>query len=199
VLRGFEETTILPFGGALDQLQLDSGTIVPLTYVPPFPIYPPETSWMHEPKTEIPALVLNEKGNGSRIAFLAADLDRRFARDHLPDHGDLLANLARWATRDQFPLTVSGPGFLDCHLYKQSGRFILHIVNLTNAGTWRQPVDELIPVGPVQVKVRVPSGLSSLTVRLLVAQTQTRTKARDGWIAFEMKSILDQEVAVLAL
>jgi hypothetical protein len=33
---------------------------------------------------------------------MPADLDRRFGRDNLPDHGDLLANLVRWASKTQF-------------------------------------------------------------------------------------------------
>jgi hypothetical protein len=77
-------------------------------------------------------------------------LDRRFARDNLPDHGDLLANLIRWAAKDDIPLAVEGPGLVDCHLYRQPGRLILHLVNLTSAGTWRQPVHELIPIGTLR-------------------------------------------------
>jgi hypothetical protein len=46
VLRGFEETDLLPYGGTLTALKLDSGVSVPLTFVPPFPVLPPETAWM---------------------------------------------------------------------------------------------------------------------------------------------------------
>jgi len=169
VLRGFEDTDILPFGGWLDQLIVDEGALVPLTFIPPFPIYPPETSWMREPKTNIPGLVLNTRPSGGRIAYLPADIDRRFARDNLPDHGDLLANIVRWAAKDAFPLTVAGPGFIDCHLYRQTGRAILHLVNLTNAGTWRQPVHELIPVGPLTVRIKLPQDVPGRKVRLLVS------------------------------
>ena len=35
---------------------------MPLTFVPPFPTYPPETSWMRQPTTDIPGLVLSEHG-----------------------------------------------------------------------------------------------------------------------------------------
>jgi hypothetical protein len=34
------------------------GAAVPLTYVPPFPTDPPETSWMREPTTSMPGLIL---------------------------------------------------------------------------------------------------------------------------------------------
>jgi hypothetical protein len=102
VLRGFDETDILPFGGLLGPLRAESRAIVPLTFIPPFPVYPPETAWMRQPQTNIPALILNRSANGGRVAFMPADLDRRFGRDNLPDHGDLLANLVRWASKTQF-------------------------------------------------------------------------------------------------
>jgi len=197
VLRGFEETDLLPFGGTLEPLKVDSGAQVLLTYVPPFPIYPPETAWMREPKTGIPGLILNTTARGNRVAFVPADLDRRFSRDNLPDHGNLLANLVRWAVKDELPLVVEGPGLIDCHLYHQPGQVILHLVNLTNAGTWRQPVHELIAVGPLRVRVRLPEGVRSKKVRLLVSDRVISAAASNGWRRFELHSLLDHEMAVL--
>ena len=137
VLRGFEETDILAFGGVLEELTLSESAAVPLTFVPAFPIYPPETSWMRERETTIPGLVLSTQPNGARVAYLPADLDRRYGRDRLPDHGTLLANVVRWAVKDALPLRIGGPGLIDCHLYRQPGRLILHLVNLTSAATGR--------------------------------------------------------------
>ncbi|MBI4622710.1 MAG: beta-galactosidase [Verrucomicrobia bacterium] len=197
MLRGFDETDILPFGGTLEPLKLDSDAQVLATFVPPFPAFPPELSWMREPKTDIPALVLHEKSGAGRVAFLPADLDRRYARDNLPDHANLLANLIRWTARDDIPLAVEGPGLIDCHLYQQPGRVILHLVNLTSAGTWRAPVEEFIPVGPVRVRVKLPENVRARRVRLLVGNETPRPASEAGWIRFELKSILDHEVAVI--
>ena len=196
VLAGFDETDILPFGGTLEPLTVSEKAKVLLTFIPPFPMFPPETAWMREPRTNIPGLVLNESG-GSRVAYLPADIDRRFAIDNLPDHGDLLANLVRWAAKGTLPLEVTGRGLIDCELYQQPGRVILHLVNLTSAGTWRAPVHELIPVGPLQVKVRVPQGIRPKTLKMLVSQENRATAAEDGWVQFEVKSVLDHEVIVL--
>ena len=81
---------------------VDADAIVPLTFVPPFPTYPPETSWMRQPKTDIPGLVLSEHG-ASRVAYMPADIDRRYAREHLPDHARLIANVVRWARGRHHP------------------------------------------------------------------------------------------------
>jgi hypothetical protein len=194
VLRGFEETDILPYGGTLSPLRLAPGTLAPLTYVPPFPTYPPETAWMRQPKTDIPGLVLSEHGK-SRVAYMPADIDRRYEREHLPDHGNLLANVVRWAVADQIPLAVEGPGLIDCHLYKQESRLILHLVNLTSANTWRAPVEELISVGPIKVKLRVPGQPG--TARLLVSNASRPATVAQGMATVEVGNILDHEVLVI--
>jgi len=148
--------------------------------------------------TAIPALVVSERAQGARIAYLAADLDRRYQRELLPDHANLLANLVRWAARDTIPLAVRGAGLIDCHLYRQPGRMILHLVNLTSAGTWRSPMDELIPIGPVRVRIKLSDGVAGRTARRLVSPGAPPLAVRQGWAEFELKSILDHEVVVLS-
>jgi hypothetical protein len=197
VLRGFEETDILAFGGSLSPLKVDPGATVPLTFVPPFPTYPPETAWMRTPVTDIPGLVLSEHGR-ARVAYVAADVDRRYASEHLPDHAVLLANLVRWAAGDKLPLRVDGPGLIDCHLYRQPpGRTILHLVNLTSEATWRAPLDELIRVGPFTVKVQLGSRPSRPVARLLVSGI-VRPVALEGTMGVvTVDAIVDHEVIVI--
>ncbi len=78
VLAGFEATD-LPFGGRLERVAVDAGATVPLTYIAPFPIYPPETAWMpSEAETGLPALVLNERPGQGRVVYLPASLDHAF-------------------------------------------------------------------------------------------------------------------------
>ncbi|HZL80220.1 MAG TPA: beta-galactosidase [Candidatus Limnocylindrales bacterium] len=194
-LRGFDETDLLPFGGALETLRVDSGAKVLATFVPPFPMFPPEQVLMSEPRADMPGLIVNEAGG--RVAFLPADLDRRFCRDNLTDHANLLANLVRWAARDNFPLHVEGAGFMDCHLYQQKNKLILHLVNLTNAGTWRGPVDELIRVGPLSVRMQLPDGVRGNRIQLLVSKASTKAAVKNGWLHFDVPTILDHEVAVI--
>ncbi len=196
-LEGFDETDILPFAGRLEVVRVAGTAVVPLTYVPPFPIYPPETAWMRHPTSNVPALVLNEH-RGGRVAYLAADIDRCFGRDNLPDHADLLANLVRWTSRDRIPLRVKGPGLIDCHLYRQPGRLILHLVNLTSAGTWRAPIHELIPVGPLIVHLPFPDVHEIITVRSLVSGNELASRIEAGWVVCTVPSIVDHEVIVVS-
>src|SRR5262249_15091791 len=121
-----------------------------------------------------------------------------FARENLPDHGDLLADLVRWAAGDTIPLEVQGPGLIDCHLFNQFGRIIVHLVNLTNAGTWRAPVEELISIGPFRISVKLPRGRRGGEIRALVSGRNLAGIVKEGWVTFEIKSITDHEVVVIA-
>lgn len=196
VLKGFDETSILAFGGMLEKLRTEESGGVVLTFIPGFPVYPPETSWMRQPNTDIPALVVRGTERGGRVAYVAADVDRRYARDLLPDHATLLANTVRWAAKGRLNLTVEGPGFVDCHLYRQQNRLILHVVNLTNTNAWRAPVDELTPAGPLKVRVRLPRGIRGVSARLLVRGTAAPVTVSKGWLAFTVPVIRDHEVVV---
>jgi hypothetical protein len=151
---------------------------------------------MRTRRTEIPAVVINYVGKG-RIAYLPAEIDRLFANYNFPDHGDLLANVVRWAAGDSIPLDVRGAGLVDCELYRQENRLILHVLNLTSAGTWRAPMQELIPIGPLQIKIRVPDKLQASKFKTLVTRDQLDGRIESGWASFELKKILDHEVVVI--
>jgi hypothetical protein len=70
-------------------------------------------------------------------------------------------------------------------------------VNLTSAGTWRAPVHELIPVGPLKVAVRLPVGINGRNARSLVSEDRLAPEVREGWAHFEIPSILDHTVVVI--
>ena len=198
VLAGFEETDILPFGGRLERVRLDARSVAPLTLIPPFPIYPPETAWMREMDSGEAALVVSEGEGQGRVAYLPTSLDHAFARHNLPDHGDLLANLIRWAADGRIPLSVVGPGLLDCHLYHQEDRLVLHLVNLSHPGAWRAPLHELVPLGPFEIAVQLPASVEGRTVKTLVAEQTSPLTVENRWARFEVAWIVDHEVLVIA-
>ena len=198
ILKGFEETDILPFGGLLEPKRVEAGTEVLTTYIPQFPTYPPEKAYMRTPKTDIPAIVVRTGSGGGRVVFIPADIDKQFGLLNLPDHADLLTNAVRWAAKEDFPLRVEGAGLLDCHVYEQPGRLIVHMVNLTNAATWRQPLDELISIGPFKLTVKLPAGVSGKKGQLLVSGRPVTLGVRSGSVTFDLESIQDHEVIVIS-
>jgi hypothetical protein len=193
-VQGFEGTDILAFGGTLQRVHTRPGAVAPATYVPAFPIYPPEFSWMREPATDIPAIVAQERPEGGRTLYLAADVDRTYGARRLPDHGLLLANAARWAA-GELPLCVEGLGYLACTLYRQEGRLILHIVNLSGANEWPAYVEEHLPVGPLRVGVRWDAGAPTRAL-LRVAGGEAALQMADGRAWIELERVVDHELVV---
>lgn len=198
ILKGFELTDILPFGGMLYPLKTDPGTEVPATFIPAFPIYPPETAWMRIPATDIPGLIIRTMPEGNRIVFMPADIDRQFARYNLPDHGNLLKNIFRWMLDDKIPVEIKAPGLIDCHLYRKEMSLIFFAVNLTNSASWRQPVHELIPCGPVEINMKIPEDMSVKNVKLLVSGKEILPSVHGKQIGFVIENVLAHEVAVLS-
>ncbi|HRW07094.1 MAG TPA: hypothetical protein P5121_18450 [Caldilineaceae bacterium] len=195
VLTGFGTTDILPFGGRLEVVEPAHDTVTPLHWIPPFPIYPPEFAWMRRQSSEHPALVLQTNAAGGRIAYLPADIDRCYARYNLPDHGDLLANIVRWAAGDTLPLRIEGEGLVDCHLYQQEGRLILHLVNLTATG--QIPVETHTTIGPLHIDLHCPIDVAGTTAQLLVAGQAIAVERTDEWVHCVVPTVLDHEVLVV--
>jgi hypothetical protein len=72
---------------------------------------------------------------------------------------------------------------------------VLHLVNLTNSGAPLAPLHELVPVGPL--KVRVKQNVNGGKVRLLVSGESIESTLGGGWIGFKIPGVTDHEVAIL--
>jgi len=179
------------FRRRVEVVRAEPDALVPLTFVPDSPQSPPENVWMREPRTAIPGLVLPRAADRGRVAYLPADLDRCFGRDRIPDHGRLVASLVLWTSRRPMPVSVEGPGLLDVHLYRQPGRLVLHVVNLTNPAAFRPYATELHPVGPLRVRVAKPDDLAPARARRLVAGGEAPCAKQDEWLEVTLASVLD--------
>jgi hypothetical protein len=131
------------------------------------------------------------------VAFLPADIDRLYARNNLPDHAALLANLVRWAANGAIPLEVKGRGLFDCNLYTQPGRVIAHVVNLTATGRIPVTHDDMVPAGPLKFNVRLPAGVKGRSVRMLVAGRNAAHELASRWARITIPRLLDHEVLVI--
>jgi hypothetical protein len=109
----------------------------------------------------------------------------------------LLRNAVDWATNEEPPATVRGPGLLDVAVWRQAGSLTLHIVNLTNPMAMRGSYREFVPVGPQRVRIRVPEGRKAGEVRLLVSGRLVSPRRRNGAIELEIPSIELHEVVAV--
>ena len=90
----------------------------PLTVVPSYPDLPMEEVYPRIAHTDIPGVYVRQVGRG-RVVYFPWDIDRTFWEVMSPDHGTLLRNAVAWATNEEPPLTVKGPGVLDVALWSQ--------------------------------------------------------------------------------
>lgn len=200
VLAGLDAADTIPFGGYLPVVGVEADSRVLATFIPDFPIYPPETSWMREPRTELPALVTREAASGGRLAWFVADLDRCFAREDQFEHALLFANAIRWALGGHSPVVAleGGHGVITPSLYRQGARQILHLNNrlLLSRVPGRQY--DLIPVGPIRLRLPIPSSATPPARISLRVSGQSITPELDGThLAFTVDQVLDHEVAVI--
>ena len=107
------------------------------------------------PRTEIPQVYLREIGAG-RVVYFPWDIDRVFWEVLGVDHGTLMRNAVTWATNEEPPVQVTGPGVLDVTVWRQKASMTVHLVNLTNPMMMKGPFRELLPVGPQDVVVYMP-------------------------------------------
>ncbi|TBL79351.1 alpha-amylase family protein [Paenibacillus thalictri] len=196
VLNGFEQTDILPFGGKLQRVQAADWLNAAATYIPSYPIYPPEFSWVREQRTDIPVMLAGENPFGGRIFYFAGDIDRCYGRTYLPDLGDLLAGAVKWASAGTMPLKVEGPGYLDCQLYRQTGRLIVHVVNLSGTQQTAGYVEDYLPVGPITVSVKL-DGSEPACAAMKVSGLEVKPVIADGWATVRLDTLTDHEMIIL--
>jgi hypothetical protein len=170
----------------------------PLTVVPSYPDLPMEEVYPRIAHTDIPRVYVRQVGRG-RVVYFPWDIDRTFWEVMSPDHGMLLRNAVAWATNEEPPLTVKGPGVLDVALWSQKNSVTAHLVNLTNPMMMKGPFREIIPIGAQKVRIRVPKGRKAAGAKLLVANQAVAISSRGDSIEVLVPSIKVHEVVAIDL
>jgi hypothetical protein len=195
IFAGFENTDMLPFGGGI-YMVASSGVMQPQgSFIPSFPIYPPEYAWIRTEEPDTHPIWTGTMPSGARVVYFAGDNDRAYGRNLLPDHAQLLTNAIRWASDNDFPLEVEGTGHLDCKVYRQDDRLIIHIVNITGKNRIGY-VEENLPVGPIKVSVKA-DGISARKATLRVSGKTVPVKHQGDRLSFTVDKVEDFEMAVI--
>jgi hypothetical protein len=75
----------------------------------------------------------------------------------------------------------------------------VHLVNLTNPMMMKGPLREIIPIGPLRVRVRLPAGTRARQVRLLTAGTAPRVEDDRGVLTVSVPAVDVHEVVAIDL
>ena len=200
LLRGLEDAPRIIHGvWRVNVAAHDASYKSPLTLIPSYPDLPMEKVYPRQPRTNIAQVFLNELPGGGRVAYFPWDIDRTYWEVLAVDHGKLLRNAVDWATNEELPVTVTGPGVLDVTLWRKRNSVTVHLVNLSNPMMMKGPVRELLAVGSQRVRIRLPQGFEARGVKLLVAGSAPDFHVTGGWIEVAVPSVLDHEVVAVDL
>jgi hypothetical protein len=77
---------------------------------------------------------------------------------------------------------------------------VLHLVNAYQRRhlTWPHRRTYLIPIGPLEVRVKLPEDAKGHAAQSLVSGARIAAGVKHGWAVFELKSILDHKVIVIS-
>jgi Hypothetical glycosyl hydrolase 6/Beta-galactosidase trimerisation domain len=195
ILDGFTNTGWLP--GAEYHIPLAPVADPVLTVVPGFTAYPPELAYPPTPQTNVPVVVLREQGT-SRLAYISSDIERSMWVSGDIDLSRLLRNTVKWILRDEQPVTIQGPGFIENFAYETEPGFAVHVLNYTNPNTHRGLIREFYPIGEQVVSFAVPDGRKVSRVQLLKSGADIPFRQLSGSrIEFTIPSVTAYEVAAI--
>jgi hypothetical protein len=198
VLQGLEDATRIINGVFRVDVKPTRDFPSPLTLIPSYPDLPMEDVYPRVPRTDTRELYLRDLGRG-RVAYIPWDIDRTFWEVMSPDHGRLLRNVITWAMNERPMVEVDGRGVIDVTVWRQRDSMTVHLVNLTNPMMMKGPLRETIPIGPLTMRVRVPSGLIPRKVHLLTAGTTLQPQQASGTMTLTVPTVDVHEVVAIDL
>jgi hypothetical protein len=196
VLNGFSNTNWIP--GAQNRVPLKPVQKSVLTVVPGFVRYPPELAYPPVPRTDEPAVVLNETG-ASRSAYFSGDIERSY---WLSGHGDLLRllhNTIGWITRDERIVDVDGDGFIEMFAWETGPGYAVHLLNYTNPDAQHGWIQATYALGPQTVRMKLPLGVDVKSVELLRRGQRASISRKDRVLEFIIPRVEDYEVAAITI
>ena len=196
LVTGLEDAGRFVNGVKRVEIQPHADSPAALWTVPSYPDLPMEEVYVREPEVKLPGAFALARGKG-RVVYFPFDIDRTFWDVLHPDHGVIFANAVKWASNEEQPLSVSGPGVIDVALWEQAGSVTAHLVNLTNPMMMKGPVREVIPVAPQRARVRLPDGKKAKTVKMLVSGAAAKWAQRGAWVEVTTPAIALHEVIAI--
>jgi hypothetical protein len=167
LFAGFGNTAIIPMGGVYREIIPQGNAKTLASYIPPFPMYPPEFVWTAVPGTDKPVIIECRKDRGGRAIYAAWDINAVYGKAALPDHGSLVGNIVKYLLGNKLPVHVECGAYIDFKVYRQENRLIIHLINGNHTGFAQGYAENNLPVGPVKIRVQVP-GFAPSRVRTTV-------------------------------
>jgi hypothetical protein len=194
--NGFEDTAWI--AGPVWSMPLAPIANPVMTYIKPYPVYPPEAVYAREEATNLPSVVLREVGK-SRLAYFAGDMDATYWRTDNVDLGRQLLNAVHWLIGDTNSVHVQGEGLMEVIAWETEPGFAVHMLNYNCPNAFRGRLREPVALGNQMVRIQLPREVKIQTASLLRAETNVEFKQTGRIVELTVPSVKIYEVVALEI
>ncbi|MGO4214241.1 beta-galactosidase trimerization domain-containing protein, partial [Terriglobus sp. YAF25] len=164
--EGFEETRWI--AGPVWRQPVEPIQSSTMTFIKPYPVYPPEAVYQREEPSNLPSMVARETGT-SRLVYLAGDMDSAFWRLDHPDLGRRITNAVRWLLKDTNVVDVRGDGLIEVTAWETQPGYAFHLLNYTGANAFRGHMRKPATLTDQRLEIRLPDAKKIKKASLLHA------------------------------
>jgi hypothetical protein len=127
-----------------------------MTFINPYPVYPPEAVYPREEPTNNPSIVTREVSQ-SRLAYLPGDHDATFWRLDNIDLMHQIQNTVRWLLRGTSSVQVQGDGLMEVIAWQTEVGYAVHLLNYNGPNAYRGRMRKLVSLGEQKVFLQLPT------------------------------------------
>jgi hypothetical protein len=167
-----------------------------VTFINPYPVYPPEAVYPRQAPTDMPSVVLREIGK-SRLAYFAGDMDASYWRHDNADLELQLINAVRWLMDENDPVQVKGEGLVEVIGWETEPGFAIHLLNYNGPNAFRGRMRRPVSIGKQTVRLQLPRDVKIRTASLLRAETRVEFNQTGRIVELIVPSVGAYEVVAL--
>jgi hypothetical protein len=192
--EGFEETEWI--AGPVWSVPLAPVQDATMTFIEPYPTYPPEAVFQREAPTDHPSVVMREAG-GSRLVYFAGDMDASYWRLDNADLERQLINAVRWVVKENNPVEVKGEGLMEVIGWETDGGFAIHLLNYNGPNAFRGRMRKPVTLGAQTVRVQLPRDVKVKDASLLRAEKKVAFQQKGRTVELVVPAVGIYEVVAL--
>jgi hypothetical protein len=192
--EGFEDTNWI--AGPVWSIPLAPLADASMTFIEPYPTYPPEAVYQRQAVTNKPSVVTREVGR-SRLVYFAGDMDASYWRLDNTDLERQMTNALRWVVRDSNPIEVKGEGLMEVIGWETEPGFAIHLLNYNGPNAFRGRMRRPVSLGEQKVRIQLPRDVKIKEVSLLRAEKKGVFQQRGRSVEVTVPSVGIYEVIAL--
>jgi hypothetical protein len=189
--EGFEDTEWI--AGPVWSIPLAPVADATMTFIEPYPTYPPEAVYPRQAATNRPSMVMRESGR-SRLVYFAGDMDASYWRLDNVDLERQLMNAVRWVVGENNPVQVTGEGLMEVIAWETEPGFAIHLLNYNGPNAFRGRMRRPVRLGEQKVRIQFPREVRIKNAMLLRAEKKATFQQKGRVVEVSVSSVGVYEV-----